>query len=138
VVLNNRHDQPLPGEDVQGFEQDLPGLNSAGFNSTTIYDYPLEVCMTINDHWGYSAADRNTKSVRHLVHLLVRSASMGGNYLLNVEPTAQGEIVPRHAARLRGVGEWLKANGEAVYGTRRGVIAPTATTVSTRRGDTHY
>ena len=137
-MINNRHDKPLPGEDVQGFEQDLPGLNSAGFNATTIYDYPLEVCMTINDHWGYSAADRNPKSTKHLVQLLVRSASMGGNYLLNVGPTAAGEIVPEHAARLRGVGDWLKVNGDSVYGTRAGAIPMTATTVSTRKGDTHY
>lgn len=138
VVINNRHEDPLPGEDIQGFEQDLPGVNTAGFNTTTISPLPLEVCMTINDHWGYSAADANTKSTRHLVHLLVRSASVGANYLLNVGPTALGEIVPTHAARLHGVGEWLKVNGESVYGTRAGVIPPTAQTVSTRRGDTHY
>jgi alpha-L-fucosidase len=94
--------------------------------------------MTINDHWGFSANDHNTKSTPHLVHLLVRSASVGGNYLLNVGPTALGEIVPTHAERLRGVGEWLKTNGESVYGTRAGVIPLTATTVSTRKGDTHY
>jgi alpha-L-fucosidase len=138
VVLNNRHEKPLPGEDVQGFEQDLPGLNTAGFNATTVYDLPLEVCMTINDHWGYSATDNNTKTTRHLVHLLVRSASVGGNYLLNVGPTALGEIVPLHAERLRGVGEWLKTNGESVYGTRAGAIPMTAVSVSTRKGDTHY
>ena len=138
VVINNRHEKPLPGEDIQGFEQDLPGINSAGFNATTIYDLPLEVCMTINDHWGFSAADKNTKSTRHLVHLLVRSASVGGNFLLNVGPTAMGEIVPTHATRLRGVGQWLKANGESVYGTRAGVIPATAAAVSTRKGDTHY
>jgi alpha-L-fucosidase len=138
VVMNNRHDQPLPGEDVQGFEQDLPGINTAGFNTSTVYDYPLEVCMTINDHWGYSASDHNTKSTRHLVHLLVRSASVGANYLLNVGPNAEGEIMPVHAARLRAVGRWLKVNGEAVYGTRAGIIPPSVGVVSTRKGDTHY
>jgi alpha-L-fucosidase len=138
VVINNRHEKPLPGEDIQGFEQDLPGLNSAGFNATTVYDLPLEVCMTINDHWGYSAADHNVKSTRHLVQVLVRSASVGANFLLNVGPTAVGEIVPIHAARLRGVGRWLAAYGDAVYGTRAGVIPATASTVSTRKADTHF
>ena len=138
VILNNRHEQPLPGEDIQGFEQDLPGLNTAGFNTSTVYDFPLEVCMTINDHWGYSAGDSNTKSTRYLVHLLARSASVGANYLLNVGPTALGEIVPTHAARLRGVGEWLKTNGESIYGTRAGAIPPSPGVVSTRKGDTHY
>lgn len=138
VISNNRHDAPLPGEDIQGFEQDLPGDNTAGFNSTTVTDYPLEVCMTINDHWGYSTDDHNTKSTRRLVHLLVRSASVGANYLLNVGPTALGEIVPQHAERLRGVGQWLESNGDSVYGTRGGSIPSANGVVTTRKGDTHY
>ncbi|MFN8373612.1 MAG: alpha-L-fucosidase [Anaerolineae bacterium] len=138
IVMNNHHEKPLPGEDAQGFEQDLPGANSAGFNTTEIYDLPKEVCMTINDHWGYNASDNNHKSTRNLVHILVRSASAGANYLLNVGPTAEGEILPVHAARLRGVGDWLKVNGASVYDTRAGVIPPTKESVSTRRGDIHY
>ena len=138
VVINNRHEQPLPGEDIQGFEQDLPGLNTTGFNSTTVSDYPLEVCMTINDHWFHVAGSTNYKSAKSLVGYLVRSASAGANYLLNVGPTGDGEIVPIHAARLRAIGEWLQVNGASIYGTRAGAIPPTATTVSTRRSDTHY
>lgn len=138
VIINNRHDVPLPGEDIQGFEQDLPGMNTAGFNTTEIHALPIEVCMTINDHWGYSAADHNTKSTRRLIHLLVRSASMGANYLLNVGPTPLGKILPDHAKRLRRIGEWLHANGESIYGTGKGIIPQTAVAVSTRRGDTHY
>jgi alpha-L-fucosidase len=138
VVMNNRHAQPLPGEDVQGFEQDLPGMNSAGFNTTDIYDIPGEVAMTINDHWGYSQDDHNNKSTRHLVHTVARSASVGANLLLNVGPTPEGEILPVQVRRLHGVGLWLKANGPSIYGTRAGVIPPTKETVSTRRGSLHY
>jgi alpha-L-fucosidase len=138
VVINNRHTEPLPGEDIQGFEQDLPGMNTAGFNATNIYSLPLEVCMTINDHWGYSKEDHNHKSTRHLVHILARSASVGANFLLNVGPTAEGEILPLQAKRLRGIGTWLKLNGASIYGTRAGVIPPTRETVSTRRGSVHY
>jgi alpha-L-fucosidase len=138
VIINNRHADPLPGEDVQGFEQDLPGMNTAGFNTTSLSGLPKEVCMTINDHWFYIRGSRNYKSTRSLVHYLARSASAGANYLLNVGPTEQGEIVPEHIARLRGIGLWLKVNGESIYGTRAGVIPPTAVSVSTRNGDTHY
>ena len=138
IVHNNRHEQPLPGEDVQGFEQDLPGANTAGFNPSKIYDMPLEVCMTLNQHWGYSAGDEDHKSARQLIHYLVRSASGGANYLLNVGPTPLGEILPVHAQRLREVGAWLVANGDSVYGTRAGKIAPTANVVSTSNGDVHY
>jgi alpha-L-fucosidase len=138
VIHNNHHVQPLPGEDIQGFEQDLPGENTTGFNNTTIYGLPIEVCMTINDHWGFSRTDRNTKSVRRLVHILARSASVGGNLLLNVGPTPEGEIPALHAERLRKVGQWLALNGSSIYDTGAGVITPSPTTVSTRRGDVHY
>jgi alpha-L-fucosidase len=140
VVLNNRHDEPLPGEDIQGFEQDLPGQNTAGFNATTVFGLPLEVCLTINNSWGINVSDHNHKSARRLVHLLTRSASAGANLLLNVGPTAEGEILPVQAERLRQVGEWLRVNGESIYGTHGGVIPPSAdgTAVSTRRGPTHY
>jgi len=131
VIHNNRHEQPLPGEDVQGFEQDLPGGNTAGFNTTEVYDLPIEVCMTINDNWGIHFADENHKSTRQLIHTLVKSASMNGNYLLNVGPTAQGTILPQHAKRLREMGMWLKLNGSSIYGTRAGVIPFTKDTVST-------
>ena len=138
VIHNNRHDQPLPGEDVQGFEQDLPGDNTAGFNTTKIYDMPIEVCMTINDNWGIHFDDHNHKSTQRLVNNLVRSASMGGNYLLNVGPTAQGSILPEHARRLRQIGAWLKTHGESIYGTRQGVISPSRQTVSTHKDGVHY
>ena len=133
VIHNNRHEEPLPGEDVQGFEQDLPGENTVGFNTTAIYDLPIEVCMTINDNWGIHFDDRNLKSTRRLVHNLVKSASVGGNYLLNVGPTAEGEILPEHARRLREIGMWLKLNGDSIYGTRSGVIPPQLGTVSTQK-----
>ena len=138
VIQNNRHAEPLPGEDVQGFEQDLPGENTAGFNIDEVYEMPIEVCMTINDHWGIHFEDHNHKSTRQLVHNLVRSASLGGNYLLNMGPDAQGEILPIHARRLREMGTWLKLNGESLYGTRAGVIVPTQEMVSTRKREVHY
>jgi alpha-L-fucosidase len=138
VIHNNRHDEPLPGEDIQGFEQDLPGENTASFNTTTIYDLPIEVCMTINDNWGIHFEDQNHKSTQRLVHNLVRSASVGGNYLLNVGPTAEGIILPEHARRLREIGVWLKLNGESIYGTRSGLIPPSKEAVSTREGDTNF
>jgi alpha-L-fucosidase len=138
VVLNNRHTKPQPGEDIQGFEQDLPGMNTTGFNAPKIYDFPLEVCMTINDHWFYIKDSNNHKSLTTLIHNLARSASAGANYLLNVGPNEEGVINPIHVSRLCGIGEWLKTNGKSVYGTRAGIIPPTAVSVSTRKGDTHY
>jgi len=138
VVINNRHVKPLPGEDVQGFEQDLPGQNSAGFNAAETYGLPLETCLTINDNWGYHAGDGNHKSARRLIHTLARASSAGANLLLNVGPTAEGVILPVHAERLVKVGAWLRRNGESVYGTRAGALPADPHMVSTRRGDAHY
>jgi alpha-L-fucosidase len=140
IVHNNRHGEPLPGEDVQGFEQDLPGQNTAGFNTAAISKLPMEVCMTINDSWGVNDQDENHKSAQQLIRILARSASAGANYLLNVGPTALGEILPVHAERLRKMGEWLKVYGDSVYGTRAGVIppAPDGSIVSTAKDQLHY
>ena len=136
-IQNNRHGQPLPGEDIQGFEQDLPGENSAGFNTTHVYDLPKEVCMTINDNWGVHFEDDNLKSTRLLLHDLIKSASINANFLLNIGPTALGDVLPEQARRLREMGGWLKANGEAIHGSRAGLIS-TRDGVSTRREDVHY
>jgi alpha-L-fucosidase len=138
VIHNNRHEQPLPGEDVQGFEQDLPGENTAGFNETRVFDLPIEVCMTIGANWGYTSDDEDFKSTRQLIHTLARSASAGANFLLNVGPTAEGVILPAHAERLRGIGHWLSTNGESIYATRAGKLAATKDVVSTSRGAVHY
>jgi alpha-L-fucosidase len=138
VVLNNHHAQPQPGEDIQGFEQDLPGMNTTGWQNEQISSLPLEVCMTINDHWFYIRGSNNHKSLRSLVHYLVRGASAGANYLLNVGPNEDGVINPIHVSRLKGIGTWLHANAESIYGTRAGVITPTASMVSTSSGGTHY
>ena len=140
VVINNHHDRPIPGEDIQGFEQDLPGENTASFNRTSTAYLPLEVCMTINDNWGIAPADQNHKSSIRLVHLLSRSAAAGANFLLNVGPSAEGEILPVHASRLRQVGAWLEQYGQAVYATRAGELAPArdGSYVSTRGKDCHY
>ena len=146
VIHNNRHEKPLPGEDIQGFEQDLPGENSAGFNTTQVYNLPVEVCMTINDNWGVHFKDHNHKTTRHLIRNLVKSASLGGNYLLNVGPTAEGTILPEHARRLREMGTWLKLNGDSIYKTRAGLIPSQGHLTSTYHsgsppagaGETHF
>ena len=75
-----------------------------------------ETCMTLNRSWGYTESDNNWKSPEVLVGQLVEIASKGGNFLLNVGPTAEGEIPPPSVRNLMAVGEWLKINGEAIYG----------------------
>jgi alpha-L-fucosidase len=83
------------------------------------YDRPWETVGTLNNSWGYKHFDDDWKSVEELLFWIVEIASMGGNYMLNVGPTAAGEIPGPSVARLKEVGKWMATNGEAIYGTRR-------------------
>lgn len=85
----------------------------------TASDDAWEVPATLNRTWGYRTDDHDWKSPGELVFKLVDVVSKGGNYLLNVGPTAEGVIPQPSQDNLRAVGEWLKMNGEAVYGTGR-------------------
>jgi alpha-L-fucosidase len=76
-----------------------------------------ETCMTMNDTWGFKSYDDNWKDTKTLLHTLIDVAAKGGNFLLNVGPTAQGLIPGPSVARLREMGEWMRSNGEAIYGT---------------------
>jgi len=75
-----------------------------------------EVPATINDTWGYKSYDEKWKTPAEIVFKLVDIVSKGGNYLLNVGPTAEGIIPQPSIDILRKVGQWLKVNGEAIYG----------------------
>ena len=77
-----------------------------------------ETPATMNDTWGFKKNDKNWKSTKDLLILLVDLASKGVNYLLNVGPTAQGVIPPASVKRLKEIGSWMKANSESIYGTR--------------------
>jgi alpha-L-fucosidase len=82
-------------------------------------DDAWEVPATLNHTWGYRTDDHNWKSPGELVFKLVDVTSKGGNYLLNIGPMADGTIPGPSVDNLREVGRWLKANGEAIYGTTR-------------------
>lgn len=120
VIVNNRVDVWRDGmagisKDDHAFgdygtpEQEVPATGLPGID--------WETCMTMNGHWGYNAADHDFKSTRELVRLVSDIASKGGNFLLNVGPTAEGLIPPTSVERLQEMGAWMRANGEAIYGT---------------------
>jgi len=85
----------------------------------TASDDAWEVPATLNHTWGFRSDDHNWKSPGELVFKLVDIVSKGGNYLLNVGPTAEGVIPQPSQDNLREVGRWLRENGEAIYGTTR-------------------
>ena len=117
----NHHKAPLPGEDVQTFEQDLPGANTAGFNTKEIGALPLETSLTMNGSWGFNLTDRRFKSTREIIGYLVRARPATTRTCCSTSgPRPDGTIQPEAVERLRAVGQWLKTYGESIYGTRRG------------------
>jgi alpha-L-fucosidase len=83
---------------------------------TTVVKEDWEVPATLNHTWGFKKDDTDWKPPSELVFKLVDIVSKGGNYLLNVGPTAEGVIPQASQDNLRAVGRWLKVNGEAIYG----------------------
>lgn len=106
IIINNRIKLPL---DYDTPEQEIPATGIPGRD--------WETCMTMNDTWGYKIDDPNWKSTEDLLHKLVDITSKGGNFLLNVGPTAEGLIPQPSVERLKAIGKWLKVNGESIYGT---------------------
>lgn len=118
LIGNNHHKAPIEGEDFQMFERDLPGENKAGMSGeSTISSLPLEMCETMNNAWGYRIADPWYKSVKELVHLLVRAAAKNSNLLINIGPMANGELPSQALDRLAGIGVWMRGHSVAVDGT---------------------
>ncbi len=138
LIGNNHHIDPLEGEDFQMFERDLPGENTAGLSGQEISRLPLEMCQTMNGMWGYKVSDTNYKTTDELIVLLVRAAAKGSNLLLNVGPQPNGALPAVALDRLRGIGQWLKTHGFAIYGTRKGSVAEADWGVSTMRGDSLF
>lgn len=135
LILNNHHLAPFEGEDAQVFERDLPGENTAGYSGQAVSRLPLETCQTMNGSWGYRIADRDYKSPETLIRYLAGAAGRGANLLLNIGPQPDGALPDAALERLEALGEWLRANGETIYGTEAGPVGPRSWGVTTRRGD---
>jgi alpha-L-fucosidase len=99
---------------------------------------PWEACITLNDHWGYNAQDKNWKSAKTVVRTLVECVSKGGNLLLNVGPTAKGEIPTECLEILAEVGDWMHCNGTSIYGTGNAMLEKPEWGRWTRKGDRLY
>jgi alpha-L-fucosidase len=109
IIENNRLGGGFQG-DTETPEQSIPATGNPDGRD-------WETCMTINGTWGYKSTDTNFKSTETLLRNLIDIASKGGNYLLNVGPTAEGIIPQPEVDRLLEMGKWLKVNGEAIYAT---------------------
>ncbi len=84
-------------------------------------DGAWELCLTINDSWGYRPQDHRHKTPRQLVRIFAETIGGGGNLLLDVGPKGDGTLLPEQAERLEALGEWIGRHADAVYGTVRGL-----------------
>jgi len=139
MLVNNRVGggrHGMEGTTKEGFaggDYDTPEQQVGAFN----IDRPWETCMTICQQWAWKPDD-NLKSLEECIRILVQTAGGDGNLLLNVGPMPDGRIEPRQVERLREIGEWLKVNGESIYGTRGGPFRPGNWVVSTHNADKIY
>lgn len=110
VIINSR---------IQGYgdyatpEQGVPVVRPA--------DKYWELCMTINDSWGYQHNDTNYKSPYIMLRTFVDCLSMGGNLLMDIGPREDGTIPEEQVAVLKEFGRWTKKHKEAIYDTRAGI-----------------
>lgn len=110
VIINSR---------IQGYgdyatpEQGVPVTRPA--------DKYWELCMTMNDSWGYQPTDQNYKTPQMLLRTFVDCLSMGGNLLLGIGPQEDGTIPDEQVAILKAFGRWIDKHKEAVYETRAGI-----------------
>jgi len=126
ILINDR----LPGQgDFDTPEQFIPAEAPAG---------RWESCYTMNGSWGWNTADTDYKSGRAIVHALCETAGRGGNLLLNVSPTGDGNLPPEQVERLDVVTSWMDRHSEAVHGSSPGLEPWQFYGPSTRRGDRLY
>ncbi|MDA9107490.1 alpha-L-fucosidase [Flavobacteriaceae bacterium] len=80
-----------------------------------------ELCMTINDSWGYQQNDNNYKTPLQVIDLFVDTLSKGGNLLLNISPKPNGKIPEKQKLILKELGKWSKKHDSAIYSTKKGI-----------------
>src|SRR5260370_14695301 len=126
IIVNNRN--KLPGDFSTPEQQITADKEGRAWES----------CMTLNDSWGYQRADDDWKSSRRVIQNLISCSRDTGNYLLNIGPRADGSVPEESLRVLTEVGQWMRRNGESIYGSdpcqpRRSNYAS-----FTRKGNTLY
>ncbi|MBP9998144.1 MAG: alpha-L-fucosidase [Bacteroidales bacterium] len=119
LVANNHHRINIPGEDVQLFERDVPGEDTAGYSRTSYISdsLPLETCQTMNKSWGFDIKDHKFKTGQEIIRTIIRTAGRNANLLLNIGPQPDGQIPATSLERFKEMGAWMQANGETIYAT---------------------
>jgi alpha-L-fucosidase len=128
IVINDRSTCPTAGGDFGTPEQRfIPEQRLWELNDTIGY------------YWGYTPNDRRRRTAHEFVIQLIMCVANGGNMLLNIGPKPDGTVQPRQARVMEGIGRWMRAHGEAIYGCGRSAVNyPQAPWIATAKGDAHY
>lgn len=126
TIVNNRIDKGRTGMAGMNKKGDFAGdfgTPEKEIPDTGMDGVDWESCLTMNNTWGFKITDHNWKSKKRLIQNLIEIVSKGGNLLLNVGPTAEGEIPQPSVERLQAMGDWLKVNSESIYGAKASPFA---------------
>jgi len=141
LIINNRIGKGrkgMEGLDRKGsFAGDF-GTPEQQIPATGLPGVDWETCMPMSSTWAYKSYVHDWKSSKVLIRNLVDIASKGGNYLLNVGPTAEGLIPEASVDRLNAIGKWMAVNGESIYGTTANPIGEVPWGRCTAKGNKLY
>ncbi len=112
LLINNRLDLPFPPDFITP-EQYLPVRPPTLPDGTLV---PWEACQTFSGSWGYHRDESTWRDTPELLRTLISCVSNSGNLLLNVGPTARGQLDPRALARLRDIAAWMHQHAPAIHG----------------------
>lgn len=137
VIVNNRLGKEFAAMENKNIDvskmigdYDTPEQVVGKLNMTT----PWESCFTICNQWAWKPNDK-MKTLKQCLEIISKTAGGNGNLLLNVGPMPDGRIEARQVERLKEIGDWLKINGEAIYGTLGGPYQPNNDYATTRKGN---
>lgn len=98
----------------------------------------VEMCQTMNRHWGLGKSDFNYKSLAYLIETLCACRKVGANYLLNVGPYGDGSVPLMQQALMEGIGDWLRLCGSSIYQAKPCGIVGSGKNFGLRHGNKLY
>ncbi|MCX6290444.1 MAG: alpha-L-fucosidase [Bacteroidetes bacterium] len=118
MILDHNPETIINGR-LQGYgDYDTPEQNFPVTKPNLKY---WELCMTINDNWGYQQRDTNYKTPYEIISIFADAISMGGNLLLDIGPKADGSIPKEQEYMLTELGQWTGKHSEAIFNTIAGL-----------------
>lgn len=126
ILINDRNGEPF---DFETCEQKIKIKNESAH---------WELCMTLNDSWGYNPSDSNYKRPKDVISIMTKVAAKKGNLLLNVSPKPDGTLSKQTYEILSEVGTWLQKNGESFYNSSKSPFSWTNTCRLTTKGNNVY